>query len=114
ARGSTGATLINRIAALTGAGVHASNNLTGRGGDWVLEAASANATQTVDAPLNLAALVQWSGTLAVGITVSPTSGLTTTEGGGTATFTVVLDQAPALPGDTVTVPISSSNTAEGT
>ena len=31
---------------------------------------------------------------AVGITVTPTSGLTTTEAGGTATFTVVLTTQP--------------------
>ena len=31
---------------------------------------------------------------AAGITVTPTSGLTTTEAGGTATFTVVLDAQP--------------------
>src|SRR5437667_235676 len=46
-----------------------------------------------------------------GITVSPTIGLTTTEAGGTATFTVVLDSQPTA---NVVVPISSSNTAEGT
>ena len=48
---------------------------------------------------------------AVGITVSPTSGLTTTEAGGTDTFTVVLDCEPS---DTVTIDISSSDTTEGT
>jgi hypothetical protein len=46
-----------------------------------------------------------------GITVIPTSGLTTTEAGGTATFTVVLNSKPIA---NVTVPLSSSNTAEGT
>jgi hypothetical protein len=46
-----------------------------------------------------------------GFTVTPTSGLTTTEAGGTATFTMSLTQAPNA---NVTVPISSSNTAEGT
>src|SRR2546429_3100565 len=46
-----------------------------------------------------------------GITVNPTSGLTTTEAGGTATFTVVLNTKPTA---NVTVPVSSSNTAEGT
>jgi hypothetical protein len=46
-----------------------------------------------------------------GITVVPTSGLTTTEAGGTATFTVVLDSQPTA---NVVIPISSSNTAEGT
>ena len=46
-----------------------------------------------------------------GITVTPTSGLTTTEAGGTATFTVVLNSQPTA---NVTIGLSSSNTAEGT
>ena len=46
-----------------------------------------------------------------GITVTPTSGLTTTEAGGTATFTVVLDAQPTAD---VTVGLSSSDTTEGT
>ena len=46
-----------------------------------------------------------------GILVTPTSGLTTTEAGGTATFTV---QLLTIPTATVTIGLSSSNTAEGT
>jgi hypothetical protein len=46
-----------------------------------------------------------------GITVTPTSGLVTTEAGGTASFKVFLNSAPT---STVTIPISSSNTQEGT
>src|SRR5207249_410276 len=46
-----------------------------------------------------------------GITVNPTSGLTTTEAGGTATFSVVLDSQPTA---NVTIGLSSNNTAEGT
>ena len=46
-----------------------------------------------------------------GVTVTPTSGLTTTEAGGTATFTVVLTSQPTA---SVTMGLSSSNTAEGT
>jgi hypothetical protein len=46
-----------------------------------------------------------------GITVSPTSGLTTTEGGGTDTFTVVLDTKPVYD---VTIGVSSGDTTEGT
>jgi len=46
-----------------------------------------------------------------GITVTPTSGLTTTEAGGQATFNVVLDSKPT---DNVTISISSSDTTEGT
>ena len=46
-----------------------------------------------------------------GITVSPASGLTTTEAGGEATFTVRLDSEPA---DIVVISISSGDTTEGT
>ncbi|XHL93920.1 MAG: DUF4347 domain-containing protein [Microcoleus anatoxicus] len=46
-----------------------------------------------------------------GITVSPTTGLTTTEAGGKATFTVVLNTQPTAD---VTIPLTSSNIAEGT
>ena len=46
-----------------------------------------------------------------GITVTPTSGLTTTEAGGTATFTVVLRRQPTAD---VTIGLSSSDTTEGT
>lgn len=45
------------------------------------------------------------------INVNPTSGLTTTEAGGIASFTVSLN---SLPTDDVTVGLSSDNTAEGT
>ena len=44
-------------------------------------------------------------------TVSPTSGLTTTESGGTAMFSVVLNSAPTA---NVTIGLASSNTKEGT
>jgi hypothetical protein len=43
--------------------------------------------------------------------VTSTSGLTTTESGGTASFTVALTSPPSAP---VTIGVSSSNTAEGT
>ena len=46
-----------------------------------------------------------------GITVAPTSGLITTEAGGTATFTVRLNSQPTA---NVTIGISSSDTTEGT
>ena len=49
--------------------------------------------------------------LAAGIQVTPTSGLTTTESGGAATFSVVLGQAPTA---NVTIGLSSSDTTEGT
>ena len=47
-----------------------------------------------------------------GITVSPTSGLSTTElGAGTAQFTITLDSEPTA---AVTIGLSSSNATEGT
>ena len=46
-----------------------------------------------------------------GITVNPTTGLTTTEAGGAATFTVVLVSQPT---GNVTIGLSSSNVNEGT
>src|SRR5207247_1440383 len=46
-----------------------------------------------------------------GITVIPTSGLTTTEGGGTATFTMALASQPTA---NVTIGLSSSDLTEGT
>jgi hypothetical protein len=46
-----------------------------------------------------------------GVSMGPTSGLTTTEGGGQATFLVRLDAEPAAD---VTIPLSSSDTTEGT
>ena len=46
-----------------------------------------------------------------GITVTPISGLTTTEAGGTATFTIVLDSQPTA---NVTIGLTSSDTTEGT
>src|SRR5439155_1469290 len=48
---------------------------------------------------------------AAGITVAPTTGLVTTEAGGTATFTVVLTSQPVA---NVVVPVSSSDLTEGT
>jgi hypothetical protein len=46
-----------------------------------------------------------------GVTVTPTAGLVTTEGGGTATFTIVLNSEPTA---AVTIGLSSSNLLEGT
>src|SRR5439155_435635 len=45
-----------------------------------------------------------------GITVAPTSGLVTSEAGGTATFSVVLNSQPTAD---VVIPVASSNAGEG-
>lgn len=46
-----------------------------------------------------------------GVTVTPTSGLTTTENGDTATFSIVLNAAPT---NDVSIALSSSDSGEGT
>jgi large repetitive protein len=46
-----------------------------------------------------------------GVTVTPTTGLTTTEGGGQATFTVVLNSQPSA---NVSIALASGDTGEGT
>ena len=46
-----------------------------------------------------------------GVTVTPAGGLITTEGGGTATFTIILDTQPFA---NVTIGLSSNNLGEGT
>lgn len=46
-----------------------------------------------------------------GVTVTPTSGLSTSEGGATATFTVVLNTAPS---SDVTIDVASTDSTEGT
>src|SRR6185436_6153749 len=48
---------------------------------------------------------------AAGITVTPVTGLTTTEAGGTARFTVVLKSQPTA---AVVIPVASSDPSEGT
>jgi hypothetical protein len=45
-----------------------------------------------------------------GITVTPVAGLATTEAGGSASFTVMLDSQPAAP---VAIPVASSDAGEG-
>jgi len=63
-----------------------------------------------DPILDLGAYERVTPSAPAGITVTPTSGLVTTESGGTASFTIVLDRYPAAD---VSLAISSSNSAEG-
>jgi hypothetical protein len=111
-QGTIGQVAATKLTELTGADVAASIDNTGhapRGGDWELELQ----TGTIETQLlvSQAAQDQWAHLLAPGITVTPTSLLTTTESGGTDAFTVVLDEAPTAD---VTISISSSDTTEGT
>ncbi|MCP4109449.1 MAG: calcium-binding protein, partial [Desulfobacteraceae bacterium] len=62
--------------------------------------------------ITLAALLMFPlSAAAAGFTINPTGGLTTTEDGGTATFTVNLTTQPV---GNVTIGVSSSDTTEGT
>lgn len=65
---AAGQALLDRLAALTGTYVFASDDLTGAGGDWDLEAASSGAEAELAAgalvPLDLAALSDYSWSLA--------------------------------------------------
>ena len=69
------------------------------------------ADYTVAAPPGNSAEVEVTDNDMAGITVTPTSGLMTTEVGGTATFTVVLDSQPTA---NVVIGVSSSDEGEGT
>ncbi len=72
-------------------------------------ASSGDSTYNAIDPDDVAVTVQDDDTF--GITVNPTSGLITTEAGGTDTFTVVLDSEPTAD---VTIGLTSSDTTEGT
>lgn len=68
ADGFSGSAILNRLATVTGAEVFASNNITGRGGDWTLEASSAGAAPDLPrasaAPFNTRILVRYPDQLA--------------------------------------------------
>lgn len=61
--------------------------------------------------LNVSAALADGAAAPTGVTVNPTTGLVTTEAGGTATFTVVLKSRPVAD---VTIALSSSDISEGT
>jgi hypothetical protein len=61
-----GQTLINKLSKLTGAAVFASTDLTGRHGDWILEAASRGAAKSAfQSAFSTSALIGWDSDLAV-------------------------------------------------
>jgi hypothetical protein len=63
------------------------------------------------ATLNVTGAVAQDDVVPIGVTVTPTTGLVTTEAGGTATFTVVLNSQPTAD---VTIALASSDISEGT
>ena len=77
----------------------------------VAETVRVSATLDGAAITDTADVVFTSGDASIGVTITPESGLVTTEAGGTASFTVVLDSQPT--GD-VMIGLSSSDTTEGT
>jgi len=79
------------------------------GSETVQLTVSPDAGYTIGSPS--VATVTISDNDAVGVIVNPTSGLVTTEAGGTATFTVRLNSQPLYP---VTISLNSSDTTEGT
>jgi hypothetical protein len=79
---------------------------------YTIVTAAATSTDTAYAGVNAADVsVTNTDNDVAGITVTPTAGLTTTEAGGTATFTVVLNTQPTAD---VTIGLSSNDTTEGT
>ncbi|MGN6369692.1 MAG: PKD domain-containing protein, partial [Phycisphaerae bacterium] len=73
--GSSGQALINKLATLTGANIYASTNLTGKHGDWTLEASSQNALPLNPTliPLDTSQLANYQGDL---VWIGATSGST--------------------------------------
>ena len=85
APGGSGQRLIDQIGRLTGASVFASSNLTGQGGDWLLETSSATTAKLPVSPpssLDLQVLDTYDGTLAA-ITKGNTSSAATSSAGAT-------------------------------
>ena len=113
AANDAGKALLEQLATLTGAEIFASNDATGIGGDWILEVgASSDAVLSVQdfQLLNTETAQAWNHYLAPGIVLTPETTMTTTETGGTAQFSVVLNSAIS---SDVTVTLTY-DTTEGT
>lgn len=82
---------------------------------WTLTLGPATSSQSTDAYNGISTTVQVTNTDndVAGIVSTPASGLVTTELGGTASFNVHLKSAP-MPGQSVQVQVTSSDTTEGT
>jgi hypothetical protein len=82
--------------------------------EWKVRATSFSVSASSATPVRLAqplSRTETSASSVPGVTVSATGGLVTTEGGGSATFTVRLNTQPQAD---VTIPLTSSVTKEGT
>jgi hypothetical protein len=90
----------------TGASATVTVTGTYTGGTAILRATASTTSSDTVAGNNTAV-----GVIGPLFTVTPTSGLVTTEAGGTATFTVALNAQPSA---NVTIGVSSSDTTEGT
>ncbi len=102
------------ISAEGGAGLNVDNVVSYQadGIGWLIQTRdiAGMGLQNIEAANAVASFVFIPGPEDAGITVAPTAGLLTTEGGESDAVAIVLDRQPS--GD-VTIPISSSNTAEG-
>lgn len=95
-------------------------NFKADGNGWIIESRTLPGSAVWTAPVTLespdpnehvASFVFIPGPKDAGITVAPTSGLFTTENGGTDAFSIVLNRQPAAD---VTIALSSSDVTEGT
>ncbi|MCQ4162595.1 Ig-like domain-containing protein, partial [Roseomonas sp. GC11] len=93
AEGSTGTQLIATLRATTGADIAASTNMTGAGGDFVLETLIGEVDTTI---LERAASLAWGGTLTV--TAAPTIDSLSDDTGSSASDSITNDNTPTLSG----------------
>src|SRR5258706_5210306 len=92
-----GQALINKLSKMTGAAVFASTDLTGRGGDWVLEASSRHTDRAIwKSAFNTQQLIAWDGDLVAVAQGGETLVNTTTSG----TQSLFLDNRQAIAMDT--------------
>jgi hypothetical protein len=88
AAGQSGINLINQIHSLSGAGVFASTNITGEGGDWILEASSTGA-QSGQPPINTTLLAEYPADLGLVTIETPAAANPSTVTGKTTNLSVL-------------------------
>jgi len=112
AANGAGQQVIEQLAGLTGAAIYASDDISGKGGDWALEGTvNANATEA-NQLLDLAALENYTHSLALTINSPNSPSLGVAEGATVALTTAVLD-VTSDSGDPDQVVYSVSNAGGG-
>jgi hypothetical protein len=86
-----GRQLLDKLHDLTGADVYGSTNLTGRGGDWILEAHSQHAASNPQLPLNTEMLASYPDDLLITTTVAAAATPATVTGTTTVLSVTMLD-----------------------